>query len=114
MVVISFICILLVFVHLILRIWIVGLDKRELPEEGKEVNIWGKIILALVGIIVFIVIAFAVGMDSLAMKWFWMLFVILTVGFQSFIDWKYQRESRQYIVSLIVLVLGIVLVYYLL
>jgi hypothetical protein len=84
--VIGLICIILAVSHLILRIWIVGTERIELTEEGREVGIWGKIILSFIGIITCIVIIVVEGSESIAMKRFWMLFIIIVVGFQSFID----------------------------
>ncbi|OPA75364.1 hypothetical protein BVG16_22520 [Paenibacillus selenitireducens] len=110
---IGFICIILWFSHLILRIWIIGSEKEELTEEGKEVSFSGKIIFALIGIITVIVIIVTDNSQSDVMKWFWMLYIITALGFQSFIDWNYRKGSKQYVVSLIVLVLGVTLVYFL-
>ncbi|MEC0093150.1 DUF4181 domain-containing protein [Paenibacillus macquariensis] len=110
---IGLICILLAFSHLILRIWLVETERKELPDEGKEVSIWGKIIIALIGIITCIVIIIVDGSEGKAMKWFWMLFIITAMGFQSFIDWKYLKGSKEYIASLIVLIIGVTLVYFL-
>lgn len=82
-----------------------------MSEEGKDVSLWGKFILVCIGIIAYIVIVVIDGLESEAMKWFWMSFVVIALGFQSFIDWKYLKSSKQYIASLIVLVLGVTLVY---
>ena len=109
---IGIICILLAFSFLVLRIWLVGTEKKELPEEGKKVDIWGKIILGLIGVITFFV--FINGSEVNAMKWFWMLLIVAAMSFQSFIDWKYLKGSKQYIASIIVLVIGVTLVYFLL
>ncbi|MBQ4898829.1 DUF4181 domain-containing protein [Paenibacillus sp. Marseille-P2973] len=106
------ICILLAFFHLILRICIVDKEQKELPEEGKELSIWSKLIFALIGIVAFIIILIADGSDGMAMKWFWMILVVVALGLQAFIDWKYIRASRQHIVSVIVLVLGVIMFYF--
>ncbi len=110
--IISIISILLAFSHFILRKWIVDKERAELPEEGKEVNIWGKLILALVGIVAYVIIIIAYGVEGMNMKWFWMIIVIMASGFEIFIDWKYIRASKQHVVSFIVLVLGVALVYF--
>ncbi|WML48551.1 DUF4181 domain-containing protein [Neobacillus sp. PS3-34] len=88
---------------------IVGPEREELTEDGKGVDLWGKVILSALGIITFIFI----NIENEAMKWFWILFVIAAFGFQSFVDWKYLKESKRYIVSLIVLIFGVTLVYFL-
>lgn len=111
---IAVISIILTFSHLILRKRIAGTEREELPAKGKKVDIWGKIILASIGIITATIFLNLDDLDGDAMKWFWMLIIIIVVGFQSFIDWKYLKGSKQYIVSLIVLILGVTLVYFLL
>lgn len=110
MVTIAYISIILTLSHLILRKWIAGTERDELSEEGKKVDKWGKIILASISFITAIIL---LDLES-AMKWFWIVIIIAAVGFQSFIDWKYQKGSKQYIISLIVLIQGVTLVYFLL
>ncbi|WP_442599913.1 hypothetical protein [Neobacillus sp. D3-1R] len=58
-------------------------EKNSL-EEGKTVDLWGKVILSALGIITFIFI----NIESEAMKWFWIIFIIAALGFQSFVDLK--------------------------
>ncbi|MCR8658789.1 DUF4181 domain-containing protein [Paenibacillus endoradicis] len=113
MITISLIALFLTLSHWILRKKIVGTDREELTEAGKKVNIWGKIVLT---IIIFTTIIFLFSVDILAgevMKWFWMVVIIMGLGFQTFIDWKYLKDSIEYIVSLIVLILGVMLIYFL-
>lgn len=109
---IGLILIILAFSNLFLRIWIVSPDKEKLPEEGYELNIKVKLILALVGLITGVVIIIADGTEGVVMKWFWIVVIIVAIGFQSFIDWKFLKHTKQHIVSLILLVLGVVLVYF--
>lgn len=56
---IGLILIILAFSNLFLRIWIVSTVKEKLPEDGYELNIKGKLILAFVGLITGIVIIIA-------------------------------------------------------
>lgn len=111
---IAFIAIILTLANGIISKWVVDTGKEELPAEGKKVDMWGKIILASIGIISLIIILNIEDIDRIITKWFWMVFIILAVGFQAFIDWKYLKGSKQYIVSLIVLILGVILGYCLL
>lgn len=103
---IGFICVILAFAHFFLRVIIIGPERKKLDEDGKAIDLLGKIMLVALGIIIF---PFIYDKTE-AMKWFWLLLVIVAFGFQSFVDWKYRVGSKQYIVSLIVLVLGIGLV----
>lgn len=92
----------------------IGNDHEELSDEGKQVNRWAKIILVSIAVIsIFFIIKLEI-FDSHAMKWFWMIALLTAVGSQSFIEWKYLKGSKQYLISLIVLLLGEILIYLLL
>ncbi|WP_054027713.1 DUF4181 domain-containing protein [Bacillus sp. FJAT-28004] len=105
---IGLIAIFLVFTSLILRKWLVGAEKAELSDRGKKVRVWGSIIIALIAFTIIIL----GDLEGNALKWFLMLLIITNAGFQSFIDWKYLKGSKEYIVSLIVLLIGVALVYF--
>lgn len=110
--IIPFLLLIIAFSGFFLRIWIVGPDKEKLSDDGNELNIKGKLILGLIGLITAIVIMIADGVQGMGMKWFWIVFIIISLGFQSFIDWKFLKHTKQHIVSLILLVEGVVLVYF--
>ncbi|AIQ36642.1 hypothetical protein R50345_19570 [Paenibacillus sp. FSL R5-0345] len=109
---IPFIVLILAFSGFFLRVWIVGPDKEKISDDGNELNIKGKLILGLIGLISAIVIMIADGVQGIGMKWFWIVFIIIAVGFQSYIDWKFLKHTKQHIVSMILLVEGVVLVYF--
>lgn len=90
----------------ILRLWLVS-EKGELPEEGKEWNIWGKLILSIVAVISFLLIKYLAGEESELMKWYWLLLLIISGGFQTWLDWTYRRQTREYRADAIWLILGI-------
>lgn len=104
----------LTLLYWILRTWMVGPDREELWGIGKTVDRWGKLVLFLISIIISIVILQENGLESDVMKWFFMIVLIGGAGFQTFINWKYLEGSKEYIVSLIVLVVGVTLIYFLL
>lgn len=45
------------------------------------------------------------------MKWLWILYVIGLAGFQSFMEWKYLKNSKQYVTSLIILIICVFILY---
>ncbi|WP_431308893.1 DUF4181 domain-containing protein [Halalkalibacter flavus] len=45
------------------------------------------------------------------MKWYWIIFLSLLFGFKSVLERKYLKNSKQYIVTLIILMLGITVIY---
>ncbi|WP_082687105.1 DUF4181 domain-containing protein [Bacillus sp. FJAT-27445] len=47
------------------------------------------------------------------LKWFWILVVIMARGFHGFIEWKYIKGSKQFIVSIVEVLIGVVLVQFL-
>ncbi len=95
--------------NLIVSKLIVGGKRRKISEtDGKIINILGLIIIATMGICS----AFFIDIfDNNVMKWFWLCLLILIVGFQSFLEWKFLKESKDYIVSLIVLLIGIIYIF---
>ena len=88
---------------------IVGEKRRKISEsDGKNIKIIGMVIIAILGFsCLFMLDIF----DPHVMKWFWLLFLILTVGFQAFLDWMFLKESKEYIVSLIVLTIGLIYIF---
>lgn len=91
----------------ILRIWLVS-ERGELSEEGKEKNIWGKIILVLIGIVGFLLVNVMAGAESQTMKWYLLLVLTLSVGFQTWLDWTYRRQTREYLVDAIIFIMAII------
>ena len=101
---------------LLLRKWIVGPNKNELPDEGRKFDRWGRLtLMVIVGIPLFVLIWLNTkDQYSEVIKVLWRITVVMAGGFQLFVDWKYLKGTREYLVSLIVLIEGIVLVYVLL
>jgi|AraplaMF_Col_mLB_1032019.scaffolds.fasta_scaffold05845_4 Domain of unknown function (DUF4181) len=111
---IAFIVIILSLTNWILKKWVTDMKNEELSDEGKKVNRWVKIILSTICVISVVFFLNLEILDSDAMKWFWMIVILAAVGSESFIEWKYLKGSKQYLISLIVLFLGEILVYLLL
>ncbi|MCT2536214.1 DUF4181 domain-containing protein [Aquibacillus koreensis] len=94
----------------LLRKLLIGEEKKKISETaGKNVYRIGMGIFGLIGILT-VIIALDLS-DNNSMKWFWSIFITLILGFQSFMDWKFHKNSKEYIVPLIVLVLGIVYIF---
>lgn len=85
---------------------ILGEDRKKIYEtSGKYIYLWGTIILLTIG---FGCLFFLDISDLNVMKWLWLCFSILTVGFYTFLEWMFLKESKEYIVSLIVLTVGLI------
>ena len=104
----------LAFFHLLLRLLIIKNEKAEIGEDGSKVNLWGKLVIALIAIPISSFIIMTNNLESQVMKWFFVLLVIVALGFQSFIDWKYLKGSKRFVVSIVVGIIGVVLVIFLL
>ncbi|MFD2045683.1 DUF4181 domain-containing protein [Ornithinibacillus salinisoli] len=104
-----FVLILLAMIisNYILSNLIVGTTKKEFPENVKKINLFARIIIGIIAIISFLLINMNYGAESEAMKWFWVIFITVLFGFQSYIDWKYLKDRKQTIVSVILLFIGI-------
>jgi len=107
------IVILLIFFRYILKIWIFDEEPKEYTEEGKEANIWGKLILALIGMVAGLFIFFMFGAEGNEMKWFFIIIIIISMSYQTFLDLKYLDDSKQYLIPVILMFLGVTLVYFL-
>ncbi|MNK68985.1 hypothetical protein D3C87_883650 [compost metagenome] len=75
----------------------------------------GKVILSLIAIACIVIMAVKDKLQGDTLKWVLIFIIIITIGFQAFVDWKYRKSSKeQYIASLIVLVIGVTLAFFLL
>jgi hypothetical protein len=87
------------FIDKFLRKWL-GVEKKKISEtSGKNIDRWGR------GIILFIFLCtlpFAVE-DRNVIKWYWICFLIVSMGFQLFMEWKYLKNSKEYVITVITL-----------
>ena len=106
-----FFIILLVFVLLLEKILnsLLGVEKKRISETpGKNVDRWGR---GIILILFLCTIPFYAMADISFIKWYWMLYMIILLGFQSILEWKYLKNSKQYITTLIFLILTIIFTY---
>ncbi|WP_176215085.1 DUF4181 domain-containing protein [Cytobacillus gottheilii] len=101
-VILLLVILILSFSHLPLRKIIFGNEEAEREYGAIKAELIGKPLLFLV-----LIIIFSLFIEDHMFKWFFIAFVIVTMGFQTFIDWKYLKGSKQYIVSLVIAVFGV-------
>jgi hypothetical protein len=103
---ISILVILLAVLAPLLRKWIVGTDRYIDETDGRRVDFWGRIIL----VIIFLVLLFFVvdTSDETIVKWFFIIALTITTAFQSIIEWKYLKNSKEFVVTLILWVIGLI------
>ncbi|WP_082197225.1 DUF4181 domain-containing protein [Bacillus sp. FJAT-27916] len=77
-----------------------GVKRRRISETpGKSVDRWGRTIILIIFLVVYFFALTKGSVDTL--KWYWVLFLTVLAGFQIILEWKYLKESKQYISTLI-------------
>ncbi|MNV68862.1 hypothetical protein D3C71_1617360 [compost metagenome] len=95
-----------------LRKWIVGtVEQEELSRAGRKVDLWGKVLLSLIVIACIVSMVVEDRLEGAALKWLFILTIIIATGFQAFIDWRYRKGSKEYLASLAILALGVTLAF---
>lgn len=49
--------------------------------------------------------------ENAIMKGFFILYMIILIDFQAFLEWKYLKNSKQYITTVVILVLAVLFIY---
>ena len=77
-----------------------GIKRKQLSEtSGKRIDRWGRTIILFIFIIF---LMFNVTSESDALNiWSWLLFLTTSLVFEVILEWKYVKESKQYIATLI-------------
>ncbi len=103
------IIILSLFINKFLTKWL-GVGRKEKISEtpGKNIDRWGRGIILL---IFFCSLPYAIENRNV-IKWYWICFLIVSIGFQSFMEWKYLKTSKQYVITLTYLLLALVIMYF--
>lgn len=100
--------ILSVFIERVIRKRL-GVEKQRISETaGKNVDRWGR------GIILVTFLAtlpYFIEKEDEIVKWYWIFYYVILMGFQALIQWKYLKNSKEYIITLIFLVLGIIFLF---
>lgn len=101
---------LLAILEYFLRRWIVGTGGREIYDtNGKSIYLLGNIILVLSWLLyLFKAIDFT---DEEAVKRSLLILLTTIYVFQSFIEWKYIKSSKAFIVPLLLLLIGLIYCY---
>lgn len=80
-------------------------EKKRLSDSpGKKADAWSRGII-LIAALCFI--PFAVTEAGERLMWFWVFYLTLLHITQAFLQWKYIRESREHLVTLAVLPIGL-------
>ncbi len=85
------------------------LEKKKISEtSGRKIDLWGRRIIL---IIFLCLLPFIIEANPHKIKLFFISYLILLLGFQALLEWKYLRPTKQYIKTMIILMLGVVTLY---
>lgn len=88
---------------------LLGVERKKLSEtSGKRVDRSGNVVI---GILSMVAIPFLVHEPSFFL-WHFILIWIVAYGFKAIMEWKYVKNSKQYVATLILLIIGIPIIYY--
>lgn len=107
---ISFIVLFIVLLKSILSRLIIGPEKTEIREEGKKLQWWGLILVAIIYLGVFFLYYDYIYSNTIVLKMFWISILTISGAFNFFIEWKYSSNRKQCIVTAIIIPLAVLLV----
>ena len=91
---------------------LLGVEKKRLSKtSGKKVDRWGRGIILIFFLCTIPFYTFYVMEDTTFIKWYWILYLIVLLGFQSILEWKYLKNSKQYVTTLIMLIISVFILY---
>ena len=77
--------------------------------SAKHADRWGRGIIVLSYLCA---LPFVLERDPEHLVWLGVLFCTLLFGFQSFVQWRYSRHSKEYIIMLMYMVIGGLSIYF--
>ena len=88
---------------------LLGVEKKKVSEtSGKKVDQWGR---GIILILFLCTLPFFIMEETSFMKWYWIPYLIVLLGFQSILEWKYMKNSKQYVTTLIILIISVIILY---
>ena len=91
---------------------LLGVEKKKLSKtSGKKVDRWGRGIILILFLCTIPFYTFYVMEDTTFIKWYWILYLIVLLSFQSILEWKYLKNSKQYVTTLIMLIISVFILY---
>ena len=89
-----------------------GIKKEDVSEtSGKRMDQWGRTII--MGLFLFSFIFALSKENDTILKWNWIFFLTALMGLQTILEWKYLKDSKQYLLTLISSIIIIcIFVYY--
>lgn len=83
--------------------------KRISETSGKNIDRWGR---GIILVIFLCTLPFVVSKDTMnVIKWYWIIYITLLLSFQSILEWKYLENSKQYVATIIFIILNVIIMY---
>ncbi|MFD1039714.1 DUF4181 domain-containing protein [Virgibacillus byunsanensis] len=96
----------LVILNFKLSRWLFKERRKRISEtDGEIIHRWVGFALGIIGAGVYVYIT--VIAESTSVMWFFLCFILLLLSYQSFMEWKYLVGTKQFVIPLILMVLGI-------
>ncbi|MGE8081612.1 DUF4181 domain-containing protein [Peribacillus loiseleuriae] len=111
LIIVPFIIVLIILVILLEKIInkLLRVEKKKISQtSGKNVDRWGR---GIILILFLCTLPFFITGETSFIKWYWILYLIVLLGFQSILEWKYLKNSKQYVATLIILIIFVILLY---
>lgn len=104
---ISLLVILLALIDLTIKKYFIVEELNKISDtNGKNINRWVKGLLFVISVCVFFFVLDTTNINSL--KWYWLIVFIVAMGQHAFIEWRYLKGSKEYVISLIKLAVGLI------
>jgi dipeptide/tripeptide permease len=88
---------------------LLGIEKKKISEtSARKIDRWGR---GIILVIFLCTLPFVITQDTNVIKWYWIVYLILLLGFQSILEWKYLKDSKQHVTTLIFLMLSVIILY---
>ncbi|WP_202077607.1 DUF4181 domain-containing protein [Caldalkalibacillus salinus] len=99
-----------IFVEDFLKKLILGEKRKKISDtSGKYIDLWWRYIVGTIALLTGLIVIIHTT-NYLMVKWFWLIFITLAFGFQLFMQWKFLKEPREYIITLILLLISLLIV----
>lgn len=103
----------IVITELIASRLIVGEVRAKVREtDGKNIQRWGFTILFLI-FISLVISLYILNANDDVIKLFWLCLVIIALGFQAFLEWRFLKGYKEYMVTLTTLIVSVIFVIFL-
>ncbi|MDQ6423470.1 DUF4181 domain-containing protein [Paenibacillus sp. LHD-117] len=107
---ITVLVILLALIEITIKKYIIVEEPKKISETtGKNINRWVKGLLAFISLFILFFVLDTTNINTL--KWFWLISFLVAMGLHAFMDWMYLKGSKEYMISLIKLAVGLIYIF---